>query len=135
MKIAKGFQDKWSTIAALEALLPAARVFTGRIPSGTAQPYAMITIPTGPHTERSDKRMRQTYNVRIQVWPLTYDTGEAIQAAIEDGFSNIGMDLDDGNVSDVRHVDSAQLQEEDTTDSSWQFITVFDAVAGKDRTI
>ena len=134
MNIEKGIHTKWATIAALEALLPAARVFTGRAMGSPVKPYASIIVAAMPTEERSDKGMFRAANVRIQVWSTDYDSGKAIQSAIEAGFENTDFALDDGTVFDMQHDDSAALQEEDSTDSIWQFVTIFTAKCREDRT-
>jgi len=133
VNIEKGIHTIWPTIDALEALLPVARVFTGRAPAGTAKPYASIVVAGMATNARGDKSMFRDANVRIQVWSDTYAVGKAIQAAIIDGFENRDFALDDGAVADMHHDDSAALRESDSVDSVWQFVTVFSATCREDR--
>lgn len=134
MNVEKGIHTLWAATAALEALLPVARVFTGRVPAQPQQPYATILSPLSPTFQRTDKGMIREVQIRIQVWPLDFATGRAIQNAIDDGFSNTAFDLDAGRVVDLQHDDSSSLQEVESDDASWQFISTFTAVAHKART-
>lgn len=134
MNIEKGIQTQWPLIDALEALLPVARVFTGRAKGSPTIPYCSVVVAALPTDERSDKTMFRTANIRFQVWTEDYAEGQAIQTALVAGFENAGFALDDGYVDDMRHVDSTALQEDESTDSTWQFLTVFDAACNEDRT-
>lgn len=134
MNIEKGIHTKWPTITALEALLPVARVFTGRAKGSPAMPYASIVVAAMPTSDRSDKGMFRDANIRIQVWTDDYDVGKAIQTAIIAGFENTDFALDDGDVYDMHHDDSTALEEPDSTEPLWQFVTIFSAACREDRT-
>lgn len=134
MNIAKGIHTIWPTIAPLEALLPVARVFTGRAQGSPVMPYASVMIPAMPTVGRSDKGMFRVPNVRIQVWSEDYASGKAIQTALVAGFENLDFDLDDGHIDDMHHDDSGEFQEEKPTGDVWQFVTVFSAAGHEDRT-
>jgi len=133
MNIEKGIHTQWPTLTALEALLPVARVFTGRARGGPRMPYASINVAGLATNGRGDKSMFREANVRIQVWAEDFDTGKAIQSAVVDGFENAAFDLDDGHVCDMKHEDSTALQEGESIDSIWQFVTVFSAACREDR--
>ncbi len=133
MNIEKGIQTQWPTIDALEALLPVERVFTGRAKGSPARPYATIVAPALPTEARGTLTMFREANIRFQVWAQDFDTGKAIQTAIVDGFENLDFSLDDGAVYDMKHEDSTALQEDESTDSIWQFITIFGAKCSEDR--
>ncbi len=135
MNIEKGIQTRWPTISALEALLPVARVFTGRAPAGTVKPYASIMVASMPTAGRSDKGMYRDPDVRFQVWSDTYAVGKAIQDAITDGFENADFALDDGVVNDMRQVDATGLQEGEAVDDVWQFVSIFSAGSREDRVL
>jgi hypothetical protein len=126
----------WPTIAALEAVQPVARVFTGRVPEGTAKPYASITRPGSTTHTRTTFGMLRDVQIRIQHWVDrdAFSDGEAIQAAIEEGFGNRAFDTDDGRVIDMRHEESFHIQDSESTKSDWQFVTIFSLLVRRDRT-
>jgi hypothetical protein len=76
--------DYWADTAALTALVPAARVFTGRVPGGTAEPYVAI-VPAGKRQAiRTNSGKADWRTVQFQVISSTFASGEAIADAIID---------------------------------------------------
>ena len=124
----------WPTVPALEALLPVARVFTGRAPRGSTMPYASIQRPAGTVTGRTDKATVKQVQLRIQVWHTDFDAGQAIHDAIESAFENRDFDLTDGKVIDLEPDSKYWLEEPDTEQQVFQFVTTFTAHINRART-
>jgi hypothetical protein len=126
----------WPTIAALEAVLPVARVFTGRARGSPPMPYACLTVPGSSTRARTSQGMLRDVQLRIQHWVAHNDfpDGRTIQERIEEGFGNRAFDTDDGRVIDMRHEDSFHLQDSEATSADWQFVTIFSLRTRRDRT-
>lgn len=135
MNIEAQIHTLWPTIAALEAVLPVARVFTGRAPTGTEKPYAVIGRPGSSHRERTDKGNYRDVQIRIQHWVAwdQFATGESIQSEIEKGFDSRAFDTDDGRVIDMTHKDGFNVPDAEATKSDWQFVTIFSLATRRDR--
>lgn len=135
MSILQRIHTIWPTIAALEALLPVARVSTGRVPDGTRKPFCSITAPNSTASERTSQGLYRDAQIQFSVWVAKeqHDAGAAIQAAIENGFAS--RDFADGanRVIDMRLEDSGELEEDDEAEPLWQFITTFTAAERRDR--
>ena len=125
----------WPTIAALEALLPVARVFTGRVPAGVAFPRAAITRPGSTGDSRTNDSLYRTVSIQISVWvkAAAYLAGEAIQEAIEDGFSAQGFSTTAGRALDVLIENSFSMFEDDPVNPLWQFVTTLAITEGRSR--
>lgn len=137
MNLSAILHTRWAAASALEALLPAARVFTGRIPDGTANPCARIYFPGSARGKMSDKASERATQVRISHWvdEADFGTGQDIQDAIEEAFDNYGAALEDARLVTLRHDNSYVLQDVSSTSKDWQFVTQFTATINKDRTL
>jgi hypothetical protein len=137
VNLSAAIHTRWAAYAALEAALPAARFFTGRIPQGTANPCARLSIPGGVSGKLSDKARERAVQVRIIHWVAesAYGTGQDIQDAIEEAFDNYDVALEDSTLVNLRHDNSFHLQDEEPTSKLWQFVTQFTATIQKDRTL
>lgn len=117
--------ELWAAHTTLEGLLPAERVFTGRVPIRTPMPYASITQPAGMASGQSNLHRYGQETWRVQVWCERYAEGEAIQRAVEDCFLNYNGPLDTGGVLCIGHDSSFSLQEEEPGRTVWQFVIQF----------
>lgn len=128
---------RWAAASALNTLLPAARVFTGRIPAETANPCARLHFPGSARGKMSDKASERATQVRISHWvdEADFGTGQDIQDAIEEAFDNYDAALEDSRLVNLRLDNSYVLQDAESTNKEWQFVTQFTATVKKDRTL
>ena len=122
MSLMASLHDLWEAEAGLEALLPAARVFTGLVPAGTSLPYAMLEQPSSSPYARTNDSMFRDVGVTVHVWTETFGEGDAIREQIEASLANRTIETDDGKVLDVTVESSGSLREDDPGDPAWQFV-------------
>ena len=135
MSILQRIHAIWPTIDALEALLPVARVFTGRVPADIVLPCCSVTQDNSTGNERTSDGLYRDVQIQFSVWVAKeqHDAGAAIQAAIENGFASRDFADGDNRVLDMRLEDSGELEEDDEAEPLWQFITTFTALERRDR--
>lgn len=126
--------DLWESEAALAALLPAAKVYTGRVPFGVTLPYASIDQPSMSGRARSNGSEFADVAIRLSVWSATYAAGQAIADAIEQAFGNRKLTYGGCTVLDFRHESTNSEQEEDPEERAWRFIIQFSALRIRTRT-
>ena len=133
MNIEAGYHTKWATVAALEALLPVANVYTGRVPAKPTRPYASIRIDRMETVGRSQLSIMRDVDIRVSIHPTSYDNGKAIHDALLDGFENTSFALTDGAVEECQHSNTEIDQADENDESSWQFDAIFANQAREDR--
>jgi len=97
MNLIQVIHRRWAAAEALNAVLPAAQVFTGM---GTDP-----TVPSAVICKRSDRPLESFSNgsgtdlvvVRIEVFCESYDLGAAAIHEIKTAFDRTAFDLDDGD--------------------------------------
>ena len=123
MNLEQAIHQRWADTPALEALLPAARLKTGRT-RGDPMPYATLS------RRRNRTRLRTNAGdaidevaLEIDVYCDDYDAGRAIAAAVQAAFDRAGFDLPGGDRAvQMRRADDAASQDADGT---WQFALQF----------
>jgi hypothetical protein len=137
MNLSAAIHTRWAAASALNTLLPAARLFTGRIPRGTAKPCARLHFPGSVGGKLSDKARERAVQVRITHWVVesAFGTGQDIQDAIEAAFDNYSAALEDSTLVKLTHDNSFYVQDEEATSKLFQFVTQFTATIQKDRTL
>lgn len=131
MNLLQNIHTIWEASSALKAMIPTARVFTGRAPKGTLCPPAYASI-TSPQLSTDDKSNDSNYDikeVRIAAWFESLKSAETFNALILDTYRDIDFDLENGaealNLSlDTQNV----LEEDDPTQKRWQAITNFNVL-------
>jgi hypothetical protein len=85
--VATGLRTRWASVAVLEALLPASRVYLGTVAEGTAWPYATLTIEEGDIEYLSGPSVLQDFSVLIEAfcWADTAEAGP-IRAQLNTAF-------------------------------------------------
>ena len=119
MNLEQAIHQHWADTAALETLLPAAKVTTGRS-SSAAVPYATIertesrpTLPTNLGDAVEDVALRVT------VWHDDHDAGHAIAEQVEIAMDRATLTLaGDGQAARLRRTGSAATQH---ADGLWQW--------------
>lgn len=137
MNLAAIIHARWEDATALNAVLPAERLFTGRIPRDTANPCARLSITGSLAGKRSDKAAERNVEIQIAHWvdQNDFSTGQDVQDKIEEAFDNYDALLEDSTLINLRHTSSFFLQEENVMPSHWQFVTQFSATVQKDRVL
>jgi hypothetical protein len=136
MGLAEAIHDLWEANTALNAALPVARVFTGRIPAGTPMPYARLEFPASAGRGRGTQSRFTDRQIRVHLWTAAEDfaTGEAIQTAVEDALADQDFSAGDaGEVLDVHHDNSNSEQEDEATNKAWHFVIQFTARTSRAR--
>src|SRR5262245_3879304 len=102
MSVERAVQERWQTDATLCTLLPAARLFTGTVPSdasgvaGTGAeptarrspgPYATLTrLDTKPVLRTSSGTALDEVRLELSLWAESLETAQRIVAAVERRF-------------------------------------------------
>lgn len=124
MTLEQAIHGRWSASAALDAILPAQRFFTGRS-LGTSPPYATLAREATHPVCRTNRGSIDEIILRIQIWATGYDTGCAIAAAIQSTFDRTSFNLGEGaRVLSIRRTDRCDVHHDDGT---WQFTLRFSA--------
>jgi hypothetical protein len=135
MSIEKAIHAIWPTVEPLQAVMPAARVFTGRVPPKTAMPYCRIDHPIGSNAGRTNEKLLRDEQIRILTWADSFSSGRAVQKQIEDAFASRDFSTDDGEVTDMAWDDSSNAETDTQTDWKWLFITIFGLKANQPRVL
>ena len=123
MNLAKYLHQLWAEAAELNALLPAAKVFTG-MSSDPARPYAVIAKESAkPFSRHNDGSALDKVLMRIQVYHGGYDAGLAVVNEIKSAFKRAAFDLDGGcKVLAMRRIGESEKQ---LDAEEWQFTVDF----------
>jgi hypothetical protein len=120
MNLAQVIHQRWAATTALNALLPASRVYTG-LSFDPTRPLAVISKESDrPATYHSDGSAIDTVVLRIQVFHDHYDAGLAIVNQIKTAFDHASFDLTGSDK--VLNIDRSNDSEHQTNDGTWQFI-------------
>ncbi len=123
MNLVQAIHQRWASTAALDDLLPAARLQTGMNVDPTL-PYAVV----GKESQRpgecyNDGSATAVVGLRIQVFHGQYDAGAAVMLQVEAAFDRADFPLAGGDkVVDMRRVNDSERQ---TEDGVWQFTCDF----------
>ncbi|MGO8690902.1 MAG: DUF3168 domain-containing protein [Thermoguttaceae bacterium] len=123
MNLAQVIHQRWAATAALDDLLPAARVFTG-LSVDTALPYAVISKESEhPGDYYNDGAATAAVGLRIQVFHGQYDAGAAVMLQVKAAFDGSDFPLAGSDkVLDMRRANDSERQSEDGV---WQFLCDF----------
>jgi len=125
--------ELWAADAVLDALLPAARVFTGRVPPETATPCARIELSGSTLSERSNQSLFHLEIFRVGIWTDDLNEGRLILRAVENAFVNLDFEIGEDRVLDAKHDASTLIQSEDPDDTTWQIVCQFTAKTSRAR--
>jgi hypothetical protein len=123
MNLLQVIHQRWAATAALNGLLPAARVFTG-ISADPALPYAVISKESQrPGEYHNDGSATAAVGLRIQVFHGQHDAGAAVMEQVQAAFDNSDFPLSGSDkVLDMRCLNDAERQNDDGV---WQFTCDF----------
>lgn len=123
MNLEQAIHQRWAASDALNALLPAEKVKTGRS-LGDSMPYATIARlknRTVLRTNAGDALDEVT--LRVNVWHDEYDAGRAVAEQVKAAFDRSDFALSDGDrVVQMLRTDDFASQHDD---GAWQFTTEF----------
>ena len=123
MNLEQAIHQRWADTPALEALLPAARLKTGRS-RGDPMPYATLTRQRNRTALRSNAgdAVDETA-LQIDVWCEEFDAGHAIAEQVKAAFDRAAFDLSGGDrVVQMRRTGDAASQD---PDGVWRFALQF----------
>lgn len=138
MSIESQFQALLVADVALTALVPAARIITGRAPRTIAEaspfaPYLTIERPAGATRKRTRDAVYRDEMIRVTVWAENYAQGEPIERAMIAALDNRDFELEDGTALDIRQDDGYALQDDEPEENYWQIVRQFSVIAGRAR--
>jgi hypothetical protein len=119
MSLEQAIHEYWASTAALDALLPAARVTTGRS-SGVAMPYATIEqIESRPTLPTNLGDAVEAVTIRVTLWHDDHAAGHAIAEQVEIALDRATLTLPGGGqVARFRRLRSSVSQH---PDGLWQW--------------
>ena len=139
MNLEKTIKNRWRNTEALVALVPAERVFMGRVPGTTLYPFPYVSYKLG--TSRMTQRTstsrwyHQTLTFRVWVDDAKADMGDDIANAITDCFCDQCWPIDAmEQVKDVR--DGGRAVKEQTTIANvkaWQIVKLMTVATERKR--
>ena len=126
MNLVQAIHERWAATAALQAVLPASRLYTGVCPDA-ALPWAAV----GKESERpvachNDGSAAVAVGVKIDVFHGEYDAGAAVVQQVVAAFDRSDFALAGGDrVVNMRRVNDF---ERESDDGVWQFTCEFQCV-------
>jgi len=133
-------QLKWAEDSTLEALIPVARVYTGRVPQTEIVnfPYVSVKAAQGGRRGRSDKKWYSFGPLSFHVWveedqlEFAHNVAEAISDCFADKCWNLS---ETGSVTDV--LDEGEPMAHQTRLPAvrvWELVKLFTVYIERDRT-
>ena len=113
MSLEQAVHTRWAGDAALVALVPAARFFTGPALGEPARPYAMLHRIGLPATTRTSSRTVNDVLLRLEVFSLDLPTAKQIEGAIAASFDGQTFASDGVTVLRMRRAGHAETRQED----------------------
>ncbi len=126
MNLLEVLHDRWEAAAALEALLPAASVFTGQSFDATL-PFAVIEKNSEfADMYANDGMAVDSVGVRFQLFHANHDLGAAIIQQIKVAFDRSEFDLSGSDaVENMTRTNDFEIQEDGQT---WRFVIDFNCM-------
>jgi hypothetical protein len=123
MNLVQVMHARWAAAAGLEALLPAARVYTGTSPN-PAMPFAVLRKTSQrPEVRFNDGSTMDLVGVRIEVYHERYDAAVAMVEQIKATFDRAAFALaGNDRVVDMQRCDDSENQEDD---GAWRLVIDF----------
>ena len=135
----RSIADIWNGSAPLCALIPFAKVFTGRLPNveGYPFPYVSIMATLGSQTDRTNKTRYSHGPVSFHIWvdDTQLEFGETVAQAITDVYADRRWDLGNG-ASVIDMLDEGEAMAHQTTlptVKAWEVVKLFTACLCRNR--
>ena len=126
MSLVQAIHERWAAAAALQAVLPAARLYTGLCPDA-ALPWATIDKQSArPVACHNDGSATVAVGVKIDVFHGDHDAGAAIVQQVVAAFDRCDFALaGNDRVVNMRRVNDFERQSDDGV---WQFTCEFQCI-------
>jgi hypothetical protein len=124
MTLEQAIHKHWADCPALEELLSADRLSTGRS-LGTPAPYATLRRESTQPVCRTNAGRLDEVGLRIDLWHDGYSAGRAVVDQIDAAFDGCWLDLDDER--QLMALRRTGLSERQHDDGLWQFTLQFSA--------
>ncbi|MBI1899748.1 MAG: DUF3168 domain-containing protein [Planctomycetia bacterium] len=115
MSLEQAVHTRWAGDAALVALVPAARFFSGPALGEPARPYATLHRLGLSSVTRTSSRTVNDVLLRLQVWSLDLPTAKQIADAIAARFDGQTFASDGVSVLRMRRAGHVETRQEDGT--------------------
>ncbi|HLA83831.1 MAG TPA: DUF3168 domain-containing protein [Thermoguttaceae bacterium] len=125
MNLEQAIHEHWADTPALEAVLPADRLTTGRTSSGVP-PYATLVVRAiRSQLPTNQGPAAKEFSLRIDVWHHAYQDAKTIAGQIAEAFDGASLELNESDyLARVRHVADTIKQH---PDGPWQWTLDFTA--------
>ena len=148
MNLLQKIHERWNTRAALRDLIPASRLFTGRVPrsrkdtDNTATPLS-ITVPFcrvfdggNDSSGRSNAADEDSYDLTFQFWTHSKREGQTILKQIKALYRNWNATLDDSTLTELSFQSASSIEETKSGEKPiYQYVVNFTAYVGTARTL
>jgi len=136
MNLAQAIHERWAEAAALNALLPVSRVYTGAS-FDPALPLVVISKQSDkPDSYQSDGSAIDVVVLQMRVLHARYDAAAEIMREIKKAFDRTSFDLADGDT--VQNMQRINDYERQRADGAWELIIDFKCTiylaSGRDMT-
>jgi hypothetical protein len=133
--LSQSIHARWSASTALCALVPSARFCTGRVPASEEMPYVRLELQGGTEMLRSHETLYEKRPIVFHVWTDTFDSGDAVAAAIRAAFAHAAFDWGTGGVLDCRPLGGPAARQIARAEfKAWETIVRFQAMTWEQRT-
>jgi len=126
MSLVQAIHERWAATAALQAALPASRLYTGLCPDA-ALPWATVDKQSArPVACHNDGSTALAIGLKIEVFHGAHDVGAAIVQQVVAAFDRCDFALAGSDrVVDMRRVNDFERQSDDGV---WQFTCEFQCI-------
>ncbi|MEN6406839.1 MAG: DUF3168 domain-containing protein [Thermoguttaceae bacterium] len=123
MNLMAKIHERWAASTALNAVLPAARLFTGACCDASPPLASILKQSDKPDSYQSDGSAIDVVVLRIRVLHANHDAAAQIVHQIKKTFDRTTFSLDDGDqVQNMRRVNDCEQQRDDGV---WEMIVDF----------
>ena len=126
MSLEQEIHSQWAGDAALLALVPASRVFTGVAAGTVSLPYVVLNEHRSrPHVQVSGGTTVDRTDVAFQIYTDDLDEGKQVAVAVADQFDRSSFALSSGTVLSMRETESTEHIHDDGV---WQVTSKYSAI-------
>lgn len=135
--------EMWAADAALCALHPSNRFFTGRIPTikgdstepaPPPMPYTRLAMPGGSRGQRTSTSQYPTQPIEFHIWTDTAEEADLISDAIQNCYQDGDFTYDSGTVHDIHYESTNQSQITKPDYTVWETVVKFTLLTERTRT-
>lgn len=134
MNIEQAIRDAWEGNWALNAALPVSRVFVGRADGDTDLPCAILSRAGEQTKTRTNASLYRSVVLNVHVFTTSEEAGRDLARAVEAALENRHLTPDEGEILDVKHVNTQALcGSDDPADTTWRHVIQFGFLVVVDR--